>query len=175
MDGVLADYEKGLVEAWEQHPKAIESGWLPLRSPDWPAQMKMPPQLRARWGEDAVRLFREITQTGSYYFDLDVIPGAREGVQALEDAGHTVLICTAPSRHVPSCASEKIQWAEMMLGAGWGEKTIITRDKTLVLGDYLIDDNPVVSGVQEPKWSHVLFAAPHNEGHIQWAEIIASL
>lgn len=175
MDGVLADYERGLVEAWEQHPIVIERGWLPLRSSDWPAQMKMPPQLRARWGEEAASLFRKITQSGNFYLDLDVISGAREGVQALEDAGHTVLICTAPSRHVPSCASEKIQWAENRLGPGWGERTIITRDKTLIIGDYLIDDNPAISGAKKPAWYHVLFAAPHNEGCIQWEQIIASL
>lgn len=133
--------------------------------------MKLPPQLEQRWGGEAVTLFRDITNSGDFYRGLHPIPGAIEGIHYLDRLGYDVHICTAPSRHVPSCASEKIAWAIHHLGYDWGERTIIARDKTLVRGDYLIDDKPEVTGVLTPAWEHILFGAPHNTSLITWETI----
>jgi len=39
---------------------------------------------------------------------------------------------------------------------------IVTKDKTIIHGDILIDDNPDVKGVQEPTWQHILYSQPYN-------------
>lgn len=53
--------------------------------------------------------------------------------------------------------------------AGWvglGEdaaRLIITRDKTHVQGDLLVDDKPRVSGSRTASWTHVLFNQSYNK------------
>lgn len=174
MDGVLADFNHALEEAWNYHPLALENNWFPLYEIDNPT-IKLPPVLRQRFGEEAAKLFYDILSSGSFYFDLDPMPGAIEGMLALEEEGHDVMICTAPSRHVPTCASEKIEWAKSNLGWEWGAKTIIARDKTLIYGDYLIDDKHDIRGIHEPSWEHIVFKAPHNDSEITWETILDSL
>lgn len=49
---------------------------------------------------------------------------------------------------------------------GWGEdaaRLIITRDKTHVQGDLLVDDKPRVSGSRTASWTHVLFNQSYNK------------
>jgi 5'-nucleotidase len=41
---------------------------------------------------------------------------------------------------------------------------IIIRDKTLVKGDFLIDDKPEVKGNQQPEWEYILYSQPYNQG-----------
>jgi 5'-nucleotidase len=43
---------------------------------------------------------------------------------------------------------------------------VITQDKTLVCGDVLIDDKPVIEGLMTPQWVHMVFDASYNQ-HIQ--------
>ncbi len=170
MDGVLAHFNDGFEARWNQHPTAVENEWFPVYLAD-AATMKMPPQLESRWGIEAADLFRDITNSGDFYRGLDPIPGAIDGINRLFNLGYNVFICTAPSRWVPTCASEKIAWANHYLGELWGERTIIARDKTLVRGDYLIDDKPNVTGSLEPVWKHIVYAAPYNDSADTWETI----
>jgi 5'-nucleotidase len=39
---------------------------------------------------------------------------------------------------------------------------IVTRDKTLVYGDVLVDDNPAIVGAHTPAWTHVVYDQPYN-------------
>jgi 5'-nucleotidase len=55
-----------------------------------------------------------------------------------------------------------MHWIRHHLGQEFAERTILTRDKTLVRGTILIDDKPSVSGVMQPEWEHVLFDQPYN-------------
>ena len=50
---------------------------------------------------------------------------------------------------------QKFKWIEDHLGAEWINRAIITRDKTMVYGDVLIDDKPSIQGM----WLHpILFS-----------------
>ena len=61
------------------------------------------------------------------------------------------------------CAAEKYAWVERHLGAEWKGRILITSDKTLVRGDVLIDDKPLITGAEaSPAWAHLLFDAPYN-------------
>lgn len=69
-------------------------------------------------------------------------PDAIEVAQALYDHEHyKVYILTAPSLYNPPCYSEKRLWVEGHLGFQWVERLIIANDKSLLKGDYLVDDH----------------------------------
>lgn len=53
---------------------------------------------------------------------------------------------------------------EKHLGPQFVERIILTRDKTVVLGDLLIDDKDTIRGQEEtPSWEHILFTCCHNQ------------
>ncbi|TKC53524.1 hypothetical protein EI555_014980 [Monodon monoceros] len=55
-------------------------------------------------------------------------------------------------------------WVEKHLGPQFVERIILTRDKTVVLGDLLIDDKDTIQGQEEtPSWEHILFTCCHNQ------------
>ena len=57
----------------------------------------------------------------------------------------------------------KISWIIKHFGEKWVERMILTRDKTLVYGDILIDDKPKITGLQtHPNFLHVFFDQPFN-------------
>ena len=51
---------------------------------------------------------------------------------------------------------------EEHLGFDWTARVMLTKDKTLVRGDILIDDKPEISGSLSPVWQHWLYDAPYN-------------
>ena len=77
--------------------------------------------------------------------------------------GLQVFICTSPLTTYKNCVLEKYQWVEDQLGADWVNRIILTKDKTLVKADYLIDDKPNITGVESmPAWEHILYDRPYN-------------
>lgn len=78
-----------------------------------------------------------------------------------------VFLCTSPIKHYAHCPYEKFAWVEKHLGHDFLEQIILTRDKTVVSGDLLIDDKPDIDGVEpNPTWEHILFTASHNKHHL---------
>jgi 5'-nucleotidase len=57
---------------------------------------------------------------------------------------------------------EKYEWVDQHLGLAWVDRIVLTRDKTLVNGDILIDDRPQIEGAAKPTWEHVLYDQPYN-------------
>lgn len=55
---------------------------------------------------------------------------------------YDVWIATRPSHINPLCYTEKRIWIEQNLGIHWCNRLIIIPDKSLLKGDYLIDDKP---------------------------------
>ncbi len=103
-----------------------------------------------------------IRREKGFFRALTPIPGAIQALNHLESVGCEVFIVTAPIR-TPHSASEKLEWIASHLGDAWVHRTILTRDKTLVQGDVLIDDNPRVAGVCTPPWEHILFDQPYHQ------------
>jgi 5'-nucleotidase len=87
-----------------------------------------------------------------------------EGVHALLALGHDVRICTSPLTQYQNCVAEKYEWVERHLGLDFVSRIVVTKDKTLVHADVLVDDKPLVEGVRTPSWKHVLFDQPYNRG-----------
>jgi 5'-nucleotidase len=105
---------------------------------------------------------RSIYHAPGFYADLPPIPGAIEALQELAEQ-HDVFLCSRPLRNYAHCLAEKYACIEKHLGKDWMDRTILTRDKTLIRGDVLIDDNPSIAGLVVPSWEHVLFTRPWNQ------------
>jgi 5'-nucleotidase len=77
-----------------------------------------------------------------FFANLDPIIDSIESVKKLIDCElFDVYILTAPSVHNPLCYTEKRVWIEKYFGIEFCEKLIISPNKGLNKGDYLIDDN----------------------------------
>ena len=152
MDSVLVDFEKRLADIWIlRHPE------LPLvpfaeRKSFYPFD-DHPPYYK--------QLMNDIISEGGFFLGLEWIPGAQEALQELEKIAD-VFIYTSPMSNARHCACEKIEWVRRNLGDRWTERVILTRDKTLVHGDYLIDDKPEITGVRKPDCEQLVFEAPYN-------------
>ncbi len=74
-----------------------------------------------------------------FFTDLDPIEGAIEAYKLL-DTIYDVRILTRPSPMNIGCYSEKAFWVKKYLGFEAQEKMVLSCDKSIVKGDYLIDD-----------------------------------
>lgn len=74
-----------------------------------------------------------------FFLKLEEIPGAIESFRKLQEK-YDVWILTRPSFRNVNCYTEKAQWVWDHLGYDVVEKTIMSPDKSLLKGDYLIDD-----------------------------------
>jgi 5'-nucleotidase len=153
MDGVLADFEGGFVRAWT------------ARYPDVPP---LPPgdrrhfSIRFDYPEHQGELVQAVYHAEGFFRDLTPLPGALEAVGELAAMGHDLRICTSPLRQYRYCVAEKYEWIDAHLGPEFVNRMIVTRDKTLVRGDVLVDDNPAIAGAHTPEWRHVVFDQPYN-------------
>jgi 5'(3')-deoxyribonucleotidase len=84
---------------------------------------------------------RQIYPQSQYGFFLNLKPivDAINSVNILKK-NFDVWILTRPSVHNISCYSEKALWIKNYLGFEMQEKTIICTNKSLLKGDFLIDD-----------------------------------
>src|ERR1035438_3349553 len=74
-----------------------------------------------------------------FFIDLPPIEGAIEAYKRL-DLHYDVRILTRPSPRNLGCYSEKAFWVRKHLGYDAQEKMILSCDKSVVIGHYLIDD-----------------------------------
>lgn len=90
----------------------------------------------------AIKENPEIKYPQSQYGFFRNLEPIRFAVQAFESLTkyYDTWILTAPSTRNPLCYSEKREWVERYLGFDSVEKLIISPDKSLLIGDYLIDD-----------------------------------
>ena len=98
-----------------------------------------------------------------FFENLPPIKGAINALHDMLYAGLDVRICTAPINAYRYCVSEKFAWVERHLGHEWTKRIILTKDKTWVHGDILIDDKPHITGSLSPTWMHYLYDQPYNK------------
>lgn len=170
MDGVLADYTQGVLDSMGLHyPEMIR---LPYEAHvEFDTHKVYPTELHEQ--------IRELTYRKGFFAGLKPIEGALEGIQWLTEEGYDIRICTSPLRRWQHCVAEKYEWVAAYLGSGFVERMILTRDKSLVWGAYLIDDrpNPAEHAVVSPPWIHLLYDQPYNRNvtgiqRVTWRELI---
>lgn len=155
LDGVLTDFEKGFLKRWKiRYPK------LPFI------------ELEDRNGQNVREDYRRLDNTyedlinaifrePDFFSEMPLINGALEALNEAERQGYNVFICTT-LLHNPSEMASRMMWLRRTFGEYWAEKVIMTRDKTLVCGNILIDDRPYIAGVINQTFEHIIFDQPYN-------------
>jgi len=131
-------------------------------------QFYMSANYNSKFGPEASQRVKDITIREGFFLSLAPFEGAVEAMQHLDGLpGVQVMICTSPLTAYQFCVKEKFDWIEKHLGSTWTSRIICTRDKTVVHGDILIDDRPVINGFNtSPTWEHVYFDQPYNRNSI---------
>lgn len=92
-----------------------------------------------------------------FFSRLEPIKGAIEAFNKLRDCGkYECYILTRPSVLNIHCYTEKAEWIKEYLGEDVLENMIISCDKSLIMGDYLIDDFDT-HGQSEFEGEHIHF------------------
>ncbi|XP_058139316.1 5'(3')-deoxyribonucleotidase, mitochondrial [Dasypus novemcinctus] len=162
LDGVLADFEGGFLRKFRARFPELPFVALEERRGFWVSEQYG--RLRPELSEKAISIW----ESKNFFLDLEPLPGAVEAVKQMANLENTdVFICTSPIKMYKYCPYEKYAWVEKHLGPGFLDHVVLTRDKTLISADLLIDDRPDITGAEpHPSWEHVLFTACHNQ-HLQ--------
>jgi len=155
MDDVLAQFEKAFLERWRDlYPQ------LPYVPLDQRAVFSIEKQYAAEHRDK----IHGIIRAPGFFLGLEPVPGGLEAMRRMSDAGHSVFICTSPVSDCVTCPMEKTEWVFRHLGPDFVKRLILSGDKSMVRGDFLIDDRPDAdtAGVMMPIWEHVLFDCPYN-------------
>jgi len=156
MDGVMTDFHGGVWNELAKRETLIERFPMPEPIMDFYAEDCYDDP----WFKENVR---EIQRSEGFFEKLPEINGCVKALHNLEK-DFEVFICTAPLLENPTCTNEKLKWVDMHLGGDWIRRTIITKDKTVIDGDFLIDDKPLITGVSdEPIWQRIIFDQPYNK------------
>ena len=105
-----------------------------------------------------------------FFENLEPISDAIESYFLLKEK-YEVFILSKPSVFNPLSYMEKRIWVEKYLGFKECERLILSCDKTLLRGDYLIDDLPQL-GFMNPEWKYIRFGS---EDFPNWKSIIKHL
>lgn len=156
MDGVLFDLYAG-VHRIARDTLGVGPDVLPLPPADELTEFRFPavtPQAKAAM--DAVMVHPDL------FADLPPMPGAVQAIGEMAEQ-YDIIICSTPSLDNPTCASAKIDSLVRHFGRDIAKNAILTHDKTMVVGDILIDDKPDITGrIATPAWQQVVFDWSYN-------------
>lgn len=151
-DETLADFIGGFSDKWSaKYPEKTA----------FPTGSYTSPRVLDHYPDEPKDLVESIYTSPGFIFGLNPIEGGIEAIKEMIAEGHDVRICTSPLSSYENCITEKYLWIEKYLGRDFTKKMIVTKDKTLIRGDILIDDS-VPKGVITPSWKHIIFDRPHN-------------
>jgi 5'-nucleotidase len=152
-DGPLADFEGHFYSLWtKEHPT------LPrVKTSD-----RKVFDINEDYPEFCQELIWDLIKGPGFFLNIPPVEKAFEVVRRLQKK-HDIRICTSPLTTGDYCASEKLSWVYKWYGKDMVRKTIITKDKSLVRGEILLDDRPNFKYLSlTPTWTHVVFNAPYN-------------
>lgn len=156
MDGPISDFEQRV----EDHMREHHPEWMiPKleRAPGWVAE-----EYRDKFGPEAHKAVYDLCGAPGFFESLPPVYRAAETLNDLLGRGLNVRVCTSPALWNPTCASAKFEWLDRHIGEGWSHRCIITKDKTLARGRFLIDDKPFVQGSLAPEWKQILWKTSYN-------------
>lgn len=150
IDGVLADWGSRYDELAAELP-FLELGGKPFSEVDsWDMTRGLSPA--------ALAIHKNIMADPRFYWNLPLVDGAMSAFAALDYAGIDVWFVSTPDPTNAQCAPAKIAWINSHFGGGAVTRLILTHDKTLIDGDVLLDDKPIISGANSsPHWEHLCF------------------
>ena len=92
-----------------------------------------------------------------FFTNLEPIDGAIEAFKKLSEHYDVYFLSTAPWSNI-NAPSEKRVWVEKHLGEYAFKKLILSHNKGLLKGDYLIDDR-IANGVEDFEGEHIHFGS----------------
>jgi len=104
--------------------------------------------------EDKINFKNDMDEIPGIFAKMDPMPGAIEAYKKLSKKYDTYILSTAPWEN-SSAWSDKIEWVKKYLGEVAYKRLILSHNKNLNKGDYLIDDRPN-NGAEnfEGEWLH---------------------
>lgn len=102
-----------------------------------------------------------------FFLNLEPISCAIESLNLLKEH-FDVWILTRPSVHNLSCYTEKAQWIRKYLGFEMQSKTIMCIDKSLLKGQFLVDDQ-VEHGQSDFEGIHIHFSSDNFKN---WKDVV---
>jgi len=153
-DGPLADFEQGFINKWQ----SLFPGEFFI-----PLEERTTFYIRQQYPKNLIEKVDSVYSAPDFFRNLPPTKGAIEAINKLLSLGHDVRICTSPLSHYENCVLEKFEWVEKHFGRQFTKRMILTKDKTMVRGDLLIDDKPEINGVFKPVWEHIIFDRPYNK------------
>lgn len=174
MDNVLADLDGQFLRIWKERYPAVPAPELEEREHHW---------IGHHFAVEHDASVRALVREPGFLRGLPPIPGAIEAIRQMTENGFDVLVCTAPFSHHSTCLQEKQDWINQHFDEEFVNRLIVTRDKTLIAGDILIDDAPEIQGRRKPLWKYILFDAPYNQKNngiprldwINWREVLSQV
>jgi 5'(3')-deoxyribonucleotidase len=145
VDGVLADFIgawldvfNGVTAEWDVAP-VLREHVDGMRIHECKEILKRQEEVRERGGEDALEMTGQLVNDFGFCTNIDRYPWAKELVQELRDLGR-VRFVTHPLEGHRTWAFERDRWLVRHFGAKLHE-VMHVRDKSLVAGSVLIEDN----------------------------------
>ena len=174
MDGVISDYDQEFLQRWRSCH--ADKFYVPV-------EKRSTFYVIDEYPDELKPLAAEILLESGFFRDMVPVPGAKEALEEMREMGFEVFICSSPLSTYQNCVLEKYEWVEKHLGPSWVRQLILTKDKTMIKGDFLVDDKPLISGAQDPpEWEHILYDRPYNRGTDRrritwdsWRDILLSL
>lgn len=102
--------------------------------------------------------------------DLEPLPGAIEAWHALQEKYDTYILSTAMWSNVHAWTDKRV-WVQKFLGKSANKKLILSHNKGLLMGEYLIDDR-IANGVLDFTGEHIHFGT---EKFPDWKTILEYL
>lgn len=156
VDGCLVDYVGGVINTIDEIcGKKIARESLV----NWDFLPELPLSV-----EEKVLFFSKLRSPG-FCNALQMLPGAREGIQAVKKMGVEVIYVTSPWVSSPTWCFERGNWLVDHGFASNHAEVIHTAAKHCVAGDFMVDDNP--QNVQKweahnQKGTGIIWRAPYN-------------
>ena len=116
---------------------------------DFPSGIeKISPELQAEYEGD-------MDDVPGIFALMEPMPGAIKAFNELAKVYDTYILSTAPWNN-PSAWKDKIEWVQNYLGEAAHKRLILSHNKHLNIGDYLIDDR-LANGVDKFQGEHIHF------------------
>lgn len=144
MDGVVADFEKTLYDMF--------------------------PHILHLEGEERQNEIDDVCQTKArnIFSHLELMEDAKYAFSVLNEH-YDVYFLSTPMWDVPESYMDKRIWLVQHFGENVHKKLILSHNKGLCIGDYLIDDR-IKNGVETFAGEHIHFGQP---GFMNWKEVLA--
>lgn len=121
--------------------------------------------LAKNYPKEYLNLIEEILSKKGFIETLKPVKGSIDAVKQLMKH-YNIFFCSSPLKCSLSRSSEeKHKWIQKYFNTS--ENLILTTDKTIIQGDYLIDDKFPIIGQIEPTWEQIIYERSHNYEIIQ--------